>query len=137
MNLYYDWGEKTILIVEDDDPGYQYFESLLRKTGATIIRFRNGVEVVDYFEKGAGKADLILMDILIPLTNGIEATAAIKKMKKEIPVVVITAYASPDIQKKSFMAGCDAYLTKPVLPHKLLETITPFIEQSAKQVRTS
>ncbi|NOY37828.1 MAG: response regulator [Chlorobi bacterium] len=129
MNLYYDWGEKIILIVEDDDPGYQYFESLLRKTGVKISRFRNGVEILDFFEQGDGKADLILMDILIPLKNGIEATAAIKKIRKEIPIVVVTAYASPDIQKKSFMAGCDAYLTKPVLPHKLLQTITPFIEQ--------
>jgi len=136
MNLYFDWGDKTILIVEDDDPGYQYFESLLRKTGARIIRFRNGVEIMDYFRNGTPKADLVLMDVLIPLTNGIEATAFIKKMHKDIPVVVVTAYASPEIQKKSFMAGCDAYLTKPVLPHKLLETVTPFIERPRKMAKT-
>jgi len=123
-----DWHDKVLIIVEDDEAGYQYFESLLRKTGLQILRMKNGFDIINYIAGEDNRADIILMDILIPLKNGIDATREIKKIKHSIPVIIVTAYASKEIREKSFMAGCDAYLTKPVLPHTLLKTVAGFIE---------
>ncbi len=124
-----DWKDKKLIIVEDDEAGYQYFESLLKKTGIRIVWIRNGVEFVNYVESEDHPADIILMDILIPLKNGIDATRFVKEKYPQIPVVIVTAYASREIREKSYMAGCDAYLTKPILPHTLLKTVGEFLDK--------
>ncbi len=124
-----DWQDKKLIIVEDDEAGYQYFESLLKKTGIRIVWIRNGVEFVNYVESEDHPADIILMDILIPLKNGIDATRFVKEKYPQIPVVIVTAYASREIREKSYMAGCDAYLTKPILPHTLLKTVGEFLDK--------
>ena len=123
-----DWKSKKLVIVEDDEAGYQYFESLLRKTGIQIVWIKNGMDFVNYVQSEEDPADIILMDVLIPLKNGIDATRFVKKLYPQIPVIIVTAYASREIREKSFMTGCDAYLTKPVLPHTLLKTLQEFIE---------
>ena len=124
------WKDKNLVIVEDDEAGYQYFESLLKKTGIHIMWIRNGVEFVNHIENEGSSVDIILMDILIPLKNGIEATHFVKKKYPQIPVVIVTAYASREIREKSFMAGCDAYLTKPILPHTLLKTVGELLDKT-------
>jgi len=131
-----DWKDRKLIIVEDDEAGYQYFESLLKKTGIRIVWIRNGVEFVNYIEKEEYPADIILMDILIPLKNGIDATRIVKEKYPKIPVVIVTAYASREIREKSFLAGCDAYLTKPILPHTLLKTVGEFLDKK-EMVRES
>ena len=131
-----DWKDKKLIIVEDDEAGYQYFESLLKKTGIHIVWIRNGVEFVNYIESEDHPADIILMDILIPLKNGIDATRFVKEKYPQIPVVIVTAYASREIREKSYMAGCDAYLTKPILPHTLLKTVGEFLDKK-EPVRAS
>ncbi len=135
-DLAQDWRDKKLIIVEDDEAGYQYFESLLKKTGIEIIWIRNGVEFVNYIERDKEPADIILMDILIPLKNGIDATRFVKEKYPRIPVIIVTAYASREIREKSFLAGCDAYLTKPILPHTLLKTVGEFIDKK-EMVRAS
>ncbi len=124
-----EWKGRKLLIVEDDEAGYQYFESLLRKTGIEIIWIRNGVDFINYIEKETPPADVILMDILIPLKNGIDATRAVKERFPEIPVIITTAYASKEVRERSYLAGCDAYLTKPILPHTLLKTLSEYLEK--------
>jgi len=114
--------------VEDDEASYQYFESLLKKTGIQIVWIKNGLDFVNYVRENKDPADIVIMDVLIPLKNGIDATRFIKNLYPRIPVVIVTAYASREIREKSFMTGCDAYLTKPVLPHTLLKTLHEFIE---------
>ncbi len=123
-----EWKNKKVIIVEDDEASYQYFESLLRKTNIQILRMNNGMDFINYIEAEKNPADVILMDVLVPLKNGIDATREVKKRYPHIPVVIVTAYASREVREKSFMAGCDAYLTKPVLPHTLLKTLQEFIE---------
>ncbi len=123
------WKGKNLIVVEDDEAGYQYFESLLKKTGIRIKWIRNGVEFINHIEREGSSVDIILMDILIPLKNGIDATRFVKKKYPQIPVVIVTAYASREIREKSFMAGCDAYLTKPILPHTLLKTVSEFLDK--------
>ena len=100
-----------------------FFEDITIKFTA-----ENGNILLKKLEKNSN-IDIILMDILIPLKNGIDATRIVKERYPRIPVIIVTAYASREIREKSFMAGCDAYLTKPILPHTLLKTVGEFIDK--------
>ncbi len=124
----YNWKGKTILIVEDDVPNYRYFEILLQETNARILWSKNGRDAVDIYCSSGENIDLIIMDILIPLITGIEATRIIKKHNKDIPIIAVSAYATRDNKEGSFLAGCDEYLLKPILPKKLLETLSSFLD---------
>ena len=108
--------------MEDDVPNYRYFEILLRETNARILWSKNGRDAVDICCSSGEKIDLVIMDILIPLITGIEVTRIIKKHNKDIPVIAVSAYATRDNRERSFLAGCNDYLLKPILPKKLLET---------------
>ncbi len=125
----HDWDEKTILIVEDDEANYLYFKSLLKRTGANLIWKKNGHDTLKVIHEN-NEIDLILMDVLIPFVNGIEVTREIRKQKNTTPVIIITAYTSKEIREKCFIAGCDEFLTKPVLPNKLIKTISKYFYQS-------
>ena len=122
----YQWKEKVILIVEDDSPNYLYFKSLLKKTKAHIVWKKNGTEAFDYIKDTANPIDLIIMDVLIPFMNGIEVTRESKKLRKNLPVIVVTAYTSREIKEKCFIAGCDEFIIKPVLPNQLIELLAEY-----------
>jgi two-component system cell cycle response regulator DivK len=67
------------------------------------------------------------MDIQLPVMNGYEATAEIKKIRKEIPVVALTAYAMAGEREKSISAGCNDYLAKPIKPKDLMSLLSRFL----------
>ena len=122
----YNWEEKVILIVEDDSPNYLYFKSLLKKTKARVVWKKNGTEALDFIKDPGNHIDLIIMDILIPFLNGIEVTRESKKIRKNIPVLVVTAYTSKEVKEKCFLAGCDEFIIKPVLPTRLIELLAKY-----------
>ena len=66
-----DLSHKTIAIVDDDVASIRYFEVLLKTTGASVVSFMNGSELVDYVSKNIESVDMVLLDYLIPLVNGI------------------------------------------------------------------
>lgn len=133
FDLSFNWKNKNIVIVEDDVSNFRYFETILKKTRASIHWIKDGREAVNYCTNPSNNIDLVIMDILVPFLTGIEATREIKKIRKNIPVIAVTAYVSRDIQEKCFMAGCDEFLFKPLLPKQLLNSITRFFEKD--QVR--
>ncbi len=65
--------------------------------------------------------DLVLMDVRMPVMDGIDATLELKKINKEIPVIAQTAYAMPEDRKKCLGAGCDDYISKPINPNLLIK----------------
>ena len=85
---------KRIAIVEDDAASLKYYETLLKDSGAVISVYRNGREFVDAVTSGRENFDLIFMDFLVPLVNGIECTRAFRQVNKSAPVILITAYYS-------------------------------------------
>ena len=85
---------KNIVIVEDDLPSIRYYETLLKNSGADVKIFHTGKEFVDYLAKGNRHIDLVFMDFLIPLINGIECIRIFRKERKNTPVIMITAYSS-------------------------------------------
>ncbi|HOI31192.1 MAG TPA: ATP-binding protein, partial [Bacteroidales bacterium] len=123
----YHWPDKQILIVEDERMNYNLLLVMLRPTRVKVLWAMDGEEAIQLIRDGKEKIDLILMDIRLPRTNGYEATEAIKKLRPDIPVIAQTAYAMDIEIQKAQQAGCDAYITKPIDRHQLLETIFSFL----------
>lgn len=104
----------TILIAEDDLLIRELLERFLDIIGYQIILAANGREAVDLAV--AHRPTLILMDIGMPLMNGLEATQLIKADPRlcHIPIIVLSAYAFTGDRAKAEAAGCDAFATKPI-----------------------
>ena len=118
---------KHIVIVEDDRPSIKYYETLLKDSGAEIIIFRTGKEFTDYISGEHRKIDLIFMDFLIPLINGIECVRIFRKESKSIPVVMITAYSSEQAKAEAYIAGCNEFVLKPIYPEKIVFLLEKYL----------
>jgi len=118
--------EKTFLLIEDDPTSREYMKALLEPEGINLISCETGNEGYKKFINHP-EIDLILMDIKLPDTNGLELTRKIRSQNKDVPVIAQTAYAMSSDAKKSIEAGCDDYISKPIDKDKLLEKIGKFI----------
>jgi len=121
----YNWDDKNVMIVEDDEMSYIYLKEVLKSTNINIIHAKNGMEAVEMAQNNP-EIDIILMDIKLPEMDGYEATRRIKKIRDSIPVIAQTAYAMADDQQKSIQVGCDDYISKPINRRRLLQTMDLF-----------
>ncbi|MBA4322432.1 MAG: hypothetical protein C0408_06390 [Odoribacter sp.] len=131
MNLsfnYLDLQNKNIIIVEDDVPSVRYYETLLKNSGAEIKIFNNGKAFIDYFTSTNDKIDIVLIDFLIPLVNGIECVRIFRKERKNVPVLMVTAYFSENTKNEAYIAGCDDYILKPVFPEKIFSLLEKYLK---------
>ncbi|MCU0471863.1 MAG: response regulator [Bacteroidales bacterium] len=118
---------KNIVIVEDDMPSIRYYETLLKSSGAGVKIFRNGKEFIDYLKQDPGQIDLVFMDFLIPLINGIECLRIFRKERKNIPVLMLTAYSSEQCKTEAYLAGCNEYVLKPIYPEKIFFLLEKYL----------
>ncbi len=124
-NKKYLWEDKKILIVEDVDSNYLFLETLIGKTKAKVTWAKTGIQAINLCEKI--KPDIILMDIQLPELNGYEATKQIRLSNKDVPIIAQTAYAFSGEKEKIKNAGCNDYITKPINPGILMETINKYL----------
>ena len=115
---------KKILIVEDNDSNYILMTYILKRH-YEFERAENGRVAVE--KALSGDFDLILMDIKMPVMDGLEATKAIKEQKPDFPIVALTANAFDSDRQLALEVGCDDFLTKPVNSAVCLETIEKYI----------
>ena len=125
--------DKTIVIVEDDVPSSRYYETLLLSSGAEVVKFRTGRDFIDFVNTDNRKIDLVIMDLLIPLVNGIDCTRMLRKTRKNVPVLMITAFSSEQSKSDDFIAGCTEYILKPVYPEKVYALLEKYLQQEDKQ----
>ncbi|MGC1389680.1 MAG: response regulator [Bacteroidales bacterium] len=119
---------KNIVIVEDNLSSSRYYEALLINTGADVKIFHTGKEFVDYLSQENINIDLVIMDFLVPLINGIDCVRIFRKEKKSTPVIMITAYSSEQAKTEAFIAGCDEYLLKPIYPEKVFSILEKYLK---------
>jgi PAS domain S-box-containing protein len=121
-------GTKTILIAEDEINNSRLLTVLLGKSGLNlnVLHANNGKEAVEIYESGQ-KIDLVIMDIKMPVMDGLEATGIIKKMAPDLPIIALTAFAFESDKEKVLKAGCDDYLSKPVNKEVLYTMIKKYI----------
>ena len=99
------------MIAEENQSNYIILKCMLRKN-YNLIRATNGIEAINIFN--SQKPDIILMDIRMPLMNGLDATLKIRETNKNIPIIALTAHAFDEDKRLAFDAGCNDFLTKPV-----------------------
>lgn len=113
---------ELILIVEDDDIVYLYFEAVMSKRNYKLIRAINGIEAVDICSKN-NDIRLVLMDIKMPVMNGYEALKRIRQIKPHLNVIAQTSYALPEDRLLIDEAGFNGYITKPIVMEDLFQLI--------------
>ncbi|MGN8887815.1 response regulator [Blautia sp. HCP28S3_G10] len=129
-------GEKTevsirglhILLVEDNELNMEIAEFVIQNEGAEVTKAWNGQEAVELFRKSEpGEFDVILMDIMMPVMNGYEATKTIRSVDREdaktIPIIAMTANAFTEDRLKAKEAGMNEHITKPVNAELLVKVI--------------
>ena len=115
---------KKILIAEDNDSNFILMTYILKKYYA-YERARNGKEAVELVGKNA--YDMVLMDIKMPVMDGLEATKAIKENNPDIPIIALTANAFDSDRQLAMDAGCIDFLSKPVSSDLCIKVIKKYL----------
>ena len=119
QNKYYNWENKTILIVEDDPASQEYLREGLEPTGIRILEYETAEKALESIRQN-NEIDLVLMDIRLPGMDGLKATEWLRKNNSRIPVIAQTAYAMEEDRKKCIEAGANDYISKPIDISELL-----------------
>jgi CheY-like chemotaxis protein/CHASE3 domain sensor protein len=120
---------RRILVVEDDIRNVYALSNILEPRGAKVEIARNGQEALNMLEKclteGSSPIDLVLMDVMMPVMDGLTATREIRKNPawRKLPVITLTAKAMPDDQALCIAAGANDYMAKPLDVEKLLSLV--------------
>jgi two-component system cell cycle response regulator DivK len=114
---------QRILVVEDNELNMKLFRDLLLANGFQVIETSDGAEALRLAR--AEVPDMVIMDIQLPETSGLEVAKWIKDdaSLQHIPIVAVTAFAMKGDEEKVREGGCDAYLAKPISVEPFLETV--------------
>ena len=117
---------KTVLIVEDEPKNLKLVRDLLQRFGYATIEAADGEQGITLAR--TKQPDLILMDVMMPKMDGLEATRILKAdaVTKDIPIIALTSYAMKGDKEKALEAGCNRYIAKPVDIKELLRLIENF-----------
>jgi len=115
-----------LLIVEDDELNFQYFEEVFQGERYPYIHATNGLEAVKICENNP-QIKLVLMDIKMPVMNGFDALKIIRNQRPDLPVIAQTAYALVDDKDRIIQAGFDDYITKPIQKDLLIDIIGKYM----------
>ncbi len=134
-----DERQLDILVAEDNEVNQMVFTQILGETGYGFEIVGNGRKALDAF--GRLNPRMILMDVSMPEMNGLEATAAIRRIEEEtgthIPIVGVTAHALKGDRERCLEAGMDDYLPKPISPRALLEKVERWVGAGGKVQRNA
>lgn len=119
---------KTILIVEDFEDTRAFMKFLLEELGYHVLEAEDGFKAVEIVKRQT--PDLILMDMAIPLINGLTATKIIRQFREssKVPIIAITA-SGEFIYRQAMDAGCNELLTKPIDVNKLQPIIERYLSE--------
>lgn len=127
-----------VLLVDDSESNRVLFHAILSESPCHLDTAKNGKEGLEKFV--AGKYDLVLMDIQMPVMDGYTATSRIRQWEQEqgqkaALIIAVTANAGKNDREKCLQAGCDDYMTKPVPQEKLLDIVDHLAEARAHSVQ--
>ncbi len=118
----------TVLLVEDNPENREIYGTYLRHFGYEVLEATDGAEGVRIARESRPR--LVLMDVGLPVLDGLEATRRLKAdpATAAIPVVALTAHAMAGDREAARDAGCDGYVTKPVEPTRVLAVVRAFLD---------
>ena len=128
-----------ILLVEDNDLNLEVAQYILEDAGAEIIVARNGLESVELFEQSESDSfDVILMDVMMPVMDGLTATKRIRKLKRKdartVPVIAMTANVFNEDIIAAKEAGMNEHIAKPLDFDKLIHTLAKYFLKMDKKL---
>jgi len=119
---------KKILIVDDEPVQRKIFGRVLRKAGFGVFEADSGRRIIERIKKH--NIDLVMVEIVLPGINGLECMKKIKKLKKNVPVIMLSSYIEESIAKDSLKLGADGCLVKPFKKDQLLGSISKTLNGS-------
>jgi CheY-like chemotaxis protein len=124
----YIWKDKVILIAEDDEVNFKFFEAVMQDSAVQLLHARNGLEAVELC-RSISKIDLVLMDIKMPEMDGLDATRQIRTFNKKIPIIAQSAFVLEDEWDKCLSAGCNDQITKPIEIKEFFDKVDKFLRK--------
>ncbi|MDP3435278.1 MAG: response regulator, partial [Bacteroidota bacterium] len=121
-------GKPLVLIAEDEESNYLYMEMVLKQAGCDYLLAKNGFEAVELCKQHTD-ITLVLMDIKMPVMNGLEATKLIREFRPELPIIATTAYAQTGDEQRFLAAGCNGYIAKPINKDKIFNIIHRYLDK--------
>ena len=120
---------RSVLVVEDNAINQQIIDRLLCRLGMTVAFAGNGQEAVDMVLTDPHRFDVVIMDVQMPVMDGLEATRLIREhvSSAQLPIIALTAYAMEEERMRCLAAGMNDHLTKPVDPRGLERTLDHWI----------
>ena len=115
-----------ILGAEDDDSNFKLIKAIIGKK-CEILWAMNGKEMVELFHENRDKAAAILMDIKMPVMNGLDATMMIREEEKELPIIMQTAYAFASDRDNAMQCGASEVLVKPITLSALRNCLSKYL----------
>ena len=125
--------KKKIMVVDDDKMILMMCEFILTKEDYEVITVESGKRCLEYLrDENNPNIDCILLDIEMPLLDGFKTLSSIRHSEKlmKIPVMFLTATATPDTVKEAIRLGVTSYLKKPFLPNELTERVAQLLEDA-------
>ncbi|MCP1103149.1 PAS domain S-box-containing protein [Aequitasia blattaphilus] len=126
-----DWSNKTILLAEDVAINREIVDAILKKTHVNLIFAENGKVALDQFKEYNEKIDLILMDVQMPIMDGLSATRAIRELSHQeyerIPIVAMTAHAFKEDIERCKASGMDDHLAKPINVDEVFRVLNRYL----------
>jgi CheY-like chemotaxis protein len=120
-------SNRTIMVVEDYDDTRMLLKQGLEMLGYSVLEASNGQEAVDIADRE--RPDLILMDLDLPILDGIAATQRIRQQEhmESVPIVAVTAYPLSYSRVKAFAKGCNEYMPKPIDMSELARVVNRYL----------
>ena len=115
-----------VLLAEDNSDNQRLVSMYLKKIGADVVVVNNGKEAIEKTREN--EFDLILMDMQMPVMNGIDATTRLREMSYKKPIVALTANAMKEDVDACYQAGCDDFIQKPISQQKFKDTVMQFLK---------
>jgi CheY-like chemotaxis protein len=117
-----EWKKCNVLIAEDDNTNFLYLQELLANTGLVISRASNGKETLEIIDNSI---DLLLLDIQMPIVDGIKVARTIRERGMKIPIIALTAHNYRE--KECLEAGCNQFITKPINSNLLFSVLRHYL----------
>lgn len=124
----FDASGLKILVAEDEEISASLISLILKKTAKEVIKVRTGAEAVEACQNNQD-IDVVLMDVKMPVMNGYEATRRIREFNTKLPIIAQTAYGLKGDMEKAIEAGCNDYISKPIISALLIQKIKSVLEK--------
>lgn len=116
----------NILVVEDTKSNQMVIKLLLSKLGHKVFMANNGREAIEFIRRNEAPLDMVLMDVSMPVMDGLTATRTLRNNGFQMPIVALTAHALESDRQDCLKSGMDSFIAKPVRKHELESVIQTF-----------